>query len=350
VGHIVNLLKGDFKYYQVKINRKSIWLLPAVLAAMTGCAADDAQDRAILADMPLRYLQAERTVEFPGRGVSIFLILNLQGATRLTSSIIHFQASDLMIVRFACLIQENNMKKLTFIVAAVLSFWITIPMALAGWQDFLKDLQSTISNDKGLTNGEIVDGLKQALSVGTQNAVTYVSKTDGYFGNPQIKIPLPEKVQKAGNLLRTIGFGKEVDDFELSMNRAAEKAAPEAVDIFKSAITRMSFSDARQILDGPDDAATTYFKGATFGKLQERFQPIVQKAMAEVGVTRQFQNMNRKLATIPFADQLSFDLDQYTTDKGLDGLFYMLAREEKKIRENPTARVTDLLKKVFSKN
>jgi Protein of unknown function (DUF4197) len=241
------------------------------------------------------------------------------------------------------------MKKQTIIVAVLLSLWVPIPMAHAGWSDFLKDLKATVTNDEGLTNSEIVDGLKQALSVGTQKAVTYVSKTDGYFGNPQIKIPLPEKIQKAGNLLRTVGFGEEVDAFELSMNRAAEKAAPEAVDIFKSAITRMSFSDARQILKGPDDAATAYFKGATLGRLQETFKPIIQKAMAEVGVTRHFQNLNRKLATIPFADRLSFDLDQYTTDKGLEGLFYMLAREEKKIRQNPTARVTDLLKKVFAK-
>ena len=241
------------------------------------------------------------------------------------------------------------MKKQSLIVAVVLCLWISIPMAHAGWSDFLKDLKSTITNDQGLTNSEVVDGLKQALSVGTQKAVTYVSKTDGYFGNPQIKIPLPEKIQKAGALLRTIGFGKEVDAFELSMNRAAEKAAPKAFDIFKSAITRMSFSDARQILNGPDDAATTYFKGATFGSLQETFKPIIQKAMAEVGVTRHFQSMNKKLATIPFADRLSFDVDQYTTDKSLEGLFYMLAQEEKKIRENPTARVTDLLKKVFSK-
>ena len=109
----------------------------------------------------------------------------------------------------------------------------------------------------------------------------------------------------------------------------------------------MSFTDARQILDGPDDAATTYFKGNTIGQLQETFKPIISQTMSEVGVTRKFQSLNSRLAGIPFVDQLSFDLDQYATDKGLDGLFHMLAKEEKKIRENPTARVTDLLKKVF---
>lgn len=241
------------------------------------------------------------------------------------------------------------MKKQFLAIAVALSVWISVPAAHAGWSDFLDDLKSVITKDDSLTNGEIVDGLKQALSVGTRNAVGYVSKTNGYFSNPQIKIPLPEKFQKAERLLRTVGFGKEVDDFELSMNRAAEKAAPLAVDIFKNAITRMSFADARQILDGPDNAATTYFKDATFVRLQEMFKPIVQKAMAEVGVTRNFQSLNKRLSTIPFADRLSFDLDQYTTDKGLDGLFYMLAQEERKIRQNPSARVTELLKKVFAK-
>lgn len=240
------------------------------------------------------------------------------------------------------------MKKRLLAIAMGLSVWISIPVAHADLSDFLNDLKSAFTKDGTLTNGEIVEGLKQALSVGTRNAVAYVSKTDGYFSNPQIKIPLPEKIQKAERLLRTVGFGKEVDAFELSMNRAAEKAAPMAVDIFKTAITGMSFSDARQILNGPDDAATTYFKDATFVRLQESFKPIIQRTMAEVGVTRHFQNLNKQLSTIPFADRLSFDLDQYTTDKGLDGLFYMLAQEERKIRQNPTARVTELLKKVFA--
>ena len=239
------------------------------------------------------------------------------------------------------------MKKYATCLMIVLFGWTAPPTAHAGFSDFLKDLKSAVLDDGSLSNSDIVKGLKQALDVGTQNAVNYVSATDGYFSNPQIKIPLPEKVLKVENLLRKVGLGKEVDDFELSMNRAAEKAAPMAVDIFKNAVSQMSFTDARQILDGPDDAATTYFKGNTMGQLQETFKPIITQTMSEVGVTRKFQSLNSRLAGIPFVDQLSFDLDQYTTDKGLDGLFHMLAKEEKKIRENPTARVTDLLKKVF---
>lgn len=223
------------------------------------------------------------------------------------------------------------------------------PTAHAGFSDFLEELKSAVLKDDALSNKDIVKGLKQALDVGTTNAVTYVSKTDGYFNNPQIKIPLPKNVQKVENLLRNVGFGKEVDAFELSMNRAAEKAAPLAVDIFKHAISKMSFSDARQILDGPDDAATTYFRGATLGRLQDSFKPIITQTMSEVGVTRSFKDLNNQLAGIPFAERLSFDLDQYTTDKSLNGLFYMLAIEEKKIREDPAARVTHILKKVFGK-
>ena len=241
------------------------------------------------------------------------------------------------------------MKKHMLAVILALSLWGPVPVLNAGLGDFLNDVKSVLTEGDVLSNDEIVDGLKQALSVGTRNTVAFVSKTDGYFSNPQIKIPLPENFRKAEGLLRNVGFGKDVDAFELSMNRAAEKAAPKAVNIFKEAIVQMRFEDARKILDGPDNAATTYFKDTTFTKLQETFKPIIQKAMADVGVTRNFQNINDRLSTIPFADRLSFDLDQYTTDKGLDGLFYMLAKEERKIRQDPAARVTDLLKKVFAK-
>jgi hypothetical protein len=206
----------------------------------------------------------------------------------------------------------------------------------------------TLGGEKGLTNDEIVKGLKEALEIGTSTAVKTVSKTDGYFKNPLIKIPLPENIQKVEKLLRATGFGNKVDEFELSMNRAAERAAPEAKNIFWDAIKQMTFTDAREILDGQDDAATRYFKDKTLDRLQEIFKPITRQAMSEVGTTSYYQSLDAKIKTIPFAaDQMSFDLDQYVTDKGLDGLFLMLAKEEKKIRQDPEAQVTDLLKKVF---
>jgi hypothetical protein len=221
--------------------------------------------------------------------------------------------------------------------------------AFTGFQDFLKGAMKSLGLEQGLTEGEIVDGLKQALEIGTEKAVKLVSKKNGYLKNPKIRIPLPENVQKAESVLRNLGFGRKVDEFEKSMNRAAERAAPKATNIFWDAIKKMNFSDAREILDGPDDAATRYFKDKTSGRLHEAFKPIVNRSMSEVGVTQAYQSVDRTIRSLPYAKSLSFDLDKYVTDNALDGLFLMLAEEEKKIREDPAARVTDLLKKVFAK-
>jgi len=217
----------------------------------------------------------------------------------------------------------------------------------AGFQDWFKKTAEILGGEKGLSEDEIVNGLKQALEVGTSKAVTTVSQTDGYLKNPKIKIPLPENVKKVENFLRATGFGHQVDEFELSMNRAAERAAPEAKRIFWDAIKQMSFTDARRILDGPDNAATQYFQDKTTGRLQEIFEPITRQAMSEIGVTSYYQSIDDKIKTIPFANRMSFDLDQYVTDKALKGLYVMLAEEEKKIRQDPAARVTNLLKRVF---
>ena len=217
----------------------------------------------------------------------------------------------------------------------------------AGFQDWLKEAARKLGGEKGLSDDEIVNGLKQALEIGTSNAVKTVSQTNGYFKNPRIRIPLPENVKKVEKLLRATGFGRRVDEFELSMNRAAERAAPEAKTIFWDAIKQMSFTDARQILDGSDDAATQYFQDKTARRLQKIFKPITHQAMSEVGVTHSYQSIDNKIKTIPFADQMSFDLDQYVTDNALSGLYLMLAEEEKKIRQDLAARVTDLLKRVF---
>jgi hypothetical protein len=219
----------------------------------------------------------------------------------------------------------------------------------AGFQDFLKGAMKSLGLEQGLTESEIVDGLKEALEIGTGKAVTLVSKKNGYLNNPKIKIALPEKVQKAESFLRNIGFGSKIDKFELSMNRAAERAVPRAKSIFWDAIQKMTFSDARQILDGQDDAATIYFRQKTSSQLRDEFKPIVNQAMSAVGVTQAYKSLDRKIRKLSFTKSLSFDLDQYVTDKALDGLFLMLAEEEKKIRQDPAARVTDLLKKVFAK-
>ncbi|HSG06066.1 MAG TPA: DUF4197 domain-containing protein, partial [Nitrospiria bacterium] len=194
---------------------------------------------------------------------------------------------------------------------------------------------------------QVVGGLKEALTIGTGNAVNLVSVTDGYFANQAIKILMPEKIQKVADVLSKVGYQQQVDEFVLSMNRAAEKAAPQAKSIFVGAIKEMTFEDARKILNGGDTAATEFFKAKTSGRLSEAFKPIVSSSMNEVGATRKYKEMMGQYTALPFTKAESLDLDQYVTDKSLDGLFHMVGQEEKKIRTNPAARVTDLLKTVF---
>ncbi|HPX02889.1 MAG TPA: DUF4197 domain-containing protein, partial [Syntrophales bacterium] len=196
----------------------------------------------------------------------------------------------------------------------------------------------------------VASGLKEALSVGTKNAVGLLSGKDGYFANEAVKILLPENVRRLGDALRMAGYQKEVDAFVLSMNRAAEKAAPRAADIFAGAIREMSITDAQKILGGGNTAATEYFKSKTSTQLFDAFKPDISKSMSEVGVTRAYKAMtDRYTSMVPFAKVESLDLDRYVTNKSLDGLFYMVGQEETKIRTNPAARTTELLRKVFAK-
>jgi len=206
-----------------------------------------------------------------------------------------------------------------------------------------------VGEKSGLSDVKIGSGLKEALQIGTENAVGLTGKTDGYFLNQVIKILMPEKLKTFEKGLRAVGYGPKVDEFVLSMNRAAEKAAPAAKQIFWDAIGEMTFDDARKILSGNETAATEYFKGKTTDKLSSTFKPVVNKSMNEVGVTRQYKELVGRYESIPFVKKESFDLDQYVVTKALDGLFHMVGEEEKKIRKNPAARTTDLLKEVFGK-
>lgn len=200
---------------------------------------------------------------------------------------------------------------------------------------------------QGLSEEKIIQGLKEALQIGSANAVQTVSKIDGYYKNPKIKIPLPNSIQKVESVLRAVGYGKKVDELSLSMNRAAERAAPEAKSLFLEAIKGITIEDARTILKGEDDAVTRYFEKKTRDRLHQLFLPAVHTAMEEVGVTRTYQQLYAKVKTIPYAERLKVDLDAYVTAKALDGLFYMVAQEERKIRTDPAARVTKLLQEVF---
>ena len=197
--------------------------------------------------------------------------------------------------------------------------------------------------------GTIISGLKEALSIGTENAIKDVSQVDGYFSNEIIKILMPEKIQTVANVLGKIGLQKPVDDLILSMNRAAEKAAPEAAGFFVDAIKEMSFEDAGEILKGGDTAATDYFREKTSNKIYDAFKPIISSSLDEVGVTHNYKEMMSQYESIPFMEKETIGLDHYVTNKALEGLFYMVGEEERKIRTDPAARVTELLKNVFGK-
>lgn len=219
--------------------------------------------------------------------------------------------------------------------------------ASAQLDQFLKGLG--IGQQGGLGEAKIGSGLKEALKVGTENTVKLTGRVDGYFMNQAIKIVMPEKLQTLEKGLRLVGYGPQVDEFILSMNRAAEQAAPHAKKIFWDAISEMTFDDARKILNGDDTAATEYFRIKTTDKLTTAFRPVVDRTMNEVGVTRQYKALVAQYQAIPFAKSEALDLDQYVVRKALDGLFYVLGEEERNIRRNPTARVTDLLKEVFAR-
>lgn len=217
--------------------------------------------------------------------------------------------------------------------------------ANAQFGDLLRGL-----GDRGApTDSKSASGLKEALQIGTDHAVDLTGTTDGYFKNEAIKILLPEKLQTAQRGLRMVGMGPKLDEFELSMNRAAEKAAPAARGIFKDALLQMTFEDARKILTGGDTSATEYFKEKTSESLTASFRPTVESAMKDTGVVKQYNQLSGGLQSLPFGGGQSFDITDYVVAKALDGLFHVLGEEEKKIRTDPAARITPLLKEVFGK-
>jgi hypothetical protein len=197
------------------------------------------------------------------------------------------------------------------------------------------------------TKSETADGLKAALSQAVTTAVTTLGKPDGFMGNPEVRIALPGKLQKAAKKLRKLGMGKQTDALELAMNRAAEAAVPEAKALFVDAIKQMSVTDAVALLRGPDDAATQYFRGAMSEKLAERFQPIVNKATESVQLAKQYNDVAGRASALGLIDQKDASLDAYVTRKAMDGLFLVMAREEAAIRKNPLGQASALLRKVF---
>lgn len=198
-----------------------------------------------------------------------------------------------------------------------------------------------------LSNADITAGLKEALAKGTRSAVNQLGHSDGYWKDARFRIPLPKTVVKTEAVLRNIGMGSQLDELHLSMNRAAEQAVPIAADVFAGAVQKLTLQDVQGILNGPQDSATQYFKGATRDTLTTQFKPIVARVTAQSGLAQQYKSLIT--AAGPMASLLgpSTDLDSYVTQKALDGLFLRVADEEKAIRTNPAARTTDILKRVF---
>jgi hypothetical protein len=246
------------------------------------------------------------------------------------------------------------MKKI-FLALAMISLFATLAEA----QIDLKKIKipkvktpSVLSNGTGsgtgLTESEIIEGLKEALTKGSGNASATLNKLDGFNANPKIRIPFPPEAQKVAKTLRDIGYGKKVDEFELTLNRSAEQAAKEAAPIFKMAVKNMSFKDAKNILTGSDSAATVYLKNTTYDSLYTKFSPPVKKALDNTSATSKWTELATLYNKMPTTkNKVQTDLVAYTTHKALKGLFVTVAAEELKIRKDPMARTSDILKKVF---
>ncbi|RYG00516.1 MAG: DUF4197 domain-containing protein [Chitinophagaceae bacterium] len=199
----------------------------------------------------------------------------------------------------------------------------------------------------GLTNDEIVSGLKEALSVGAKKGAEKLSAVDGFNGNSLIKVLMPDEAKKVESTLRSAGMGKLVDDAILSMNRAAEEASKSAAPIFVDAVKGMNVQDALGILRGNDSAATTYLKGKTITPLTNAFKPVIDQALVKTGATKYWTAVFEAYNKIPLTKKINTDLSDYVTGRALTGMFYQVALEEQSIRKNPAARVNDILKKVF---
>ena len=231
-----------------------------------------------------------------------------------------------------------------------LGFFVFVSSASAGWQDMFNDAVKVLSNETVVTESavslldesDVVSGLKEALAQGVHTAITTLGKKDGFMANSLVRIQLPQSLVLVEKTARQLGQGQYADNFISTMNAAAEQAVPEAAELLSEAIRNMSVADATRILNGSDDAATQYFREVSEKQLALKFKPIVEKATNEAGVTANSGSMLTR-----FVSSDALDVDQYVTNKTLDGLFKYIAIEEKQIRENPLERSTDLLKKVF---
>ncbi len=230
-----------------------------------------------------------------------------------------------------------------------LLLFITLFVTIASFgQIKLDKLKDKLKGVAAPSTEEVAEGLKEALTNGASKGSDLVSKLDGYYKNPEIKIPFPPEVAKVESRLRQVGMGAEVDKFIEALNRGAEEAAKEAKPIFVSAIRQMTIADAWSILKGEKNAATQYLQKTTTAQLTDKFKPVVHNALEKVNATKYYTDLVTAYNKIPLVQKVNPNLDDYATEKAISGLFVMVAKEEKNIRENPGARTSALLKKVFS--
>lgn len=235
---------------------------------------------------------------------------------------------------------------------------IGAPLTQAGWLDGLSDLlggskntQETIEQVASVvSNEDLTEAFKQALELGSQHVVQQVSATDGFNGDSAIHIPLPKELKKAKDLLAQVGMEKNLNDFEVRLNRAAEAAAPQAKQLFLNAIKEMSFDDVRKIYEGSEDAATRYFQGKMTPSLTEAMSPVINQSLSQVGAIKEYDKMIDAYKTIPFVPDIKADLRNHVLDGTLDGIFHYLGQQEAAIRKDPVKQTTELLKKVFGQS
>ena len=233
--------------------------------------------------------------------------------------------------------------------ALILSFIIILSSCTATQISKTSEaIGGVLGNTGTLSTGEVATGLKEALKQGVSKGSSQASQLNGYFSNALLKILLPPEMQKVDQTLRSMGFNKLMDDFVLSLNRAAEEAAKKAQPIFVSAITSMTITDAWNILKGQNDAATQYLKRTTGQKLYDAFNPVIDNALKQVNATKYYTDIANIYNKIPLVTPVNADLDDYVTTRAVDGLFVLIRQEEANIRQNPAARVSEILKKVFT--
>ena len=247
-----------------------------------------------------------------------------------------------------------NIKFLGTIQIVTIVLLILSAQVFAGnsWLNKGSDLLKSIGGGQkvgALSTEEIGAGLKEALRVGSDNVVKQLGTTDGFNTDSNIHIPLPGSLNKVKSMLSKVGLSSLFEDLELKLNRAAEVATPKAKQLFSNAIKSLTMEDVKGIYNGPDDAATQYFKGKMSPDLSKEMRPVIEESLSQVGAVRSYDNMMKQYKSIPFVPDVKADLTDHVVEKGMDGIFYYMAKEEAAIRQNPVKRTTELLKKVFTK-